>query len=324
MQFAVSGKEIPLAVLVFLCSACPAFGAPAAANGAQVTLAAPAAPAAAPATVATAPFRVAQVLDKNQLKQRLDFSDMTINQSDAAKRIMASSNAEAKAKHKEAQEKLAAAVSAFNAGDLALAKSKADEASKLMGEAMRLVPSEYMVTKAKARYADLLTGIEGLEASYAQNYAVISKEPGGKHLQPLDSAKIRKAMDTARVLYSEAKYDKANEVLAATLSDVSVALNKMLANRTMSYEMKFDSPDQEYLYELARFHHFEELIPLALEQKQPTKDLQAQMDAYIAKARMKRDQAAAAARHKNFAAAIDKIKDAADDIESGLKLIGVR
>jgi len=40
--------------------------------------------------------------------------------------------------------------------------------------------------------------------------------------------------------------------------------------------------------------------------------------------REERDQALADAKQKNFAAALEKIKGASDDIESGLKLVGVR
>ena len=276
-------------------------------------------PVAAPAAA-----KAAQTIDKGELKQKLDFADMSINKSDAAKRIQASTNEEAKAKHKDAQDRFAAGLSAFNADDLALAKAKIDEATKLMAEAARLVPSEFMLGKAKARYGELLNGIQGLEVSFAQNYEMISKEAGAKNLQPLDSAKINTAKDAAKALFAEGKYDKANELLSSALDEVSLALNKMLANRTMSYEMKFDTPEQEYAHELARYNHYEELIPLAIEQKQPPKNMLALMEIYVNKGKAKRDQAAADAKQKNFAAALEKIKSATDDIESGLKLIGVR
>ena len=276
-------------------------------------------PVAAPAAA-----KPAQTIDKGELKQKLDFADMTINKSDAAKRIIASTNAEAKAKHKDAQDRFAAGLAAFNTGDLALAKAKTDEASKLMGEAARLVPSEFMLGKSKARYEELLQGIKGLEASYAQNYAMISKETGAKNLQPLDSAKINKSLDAAKALFAEGKYDKANEILSGANDEISGALNKMLANRTMSYEMKFTTPEQEYAHELARYYSLEELIPLAIEQKQPAKDMLALVEGYVNKGKGKRDQALADAKQKNFAAALEKIKGASDDIDSGLKLIGVR
>ncbi|CAG0939353.1 hypothetical protein GALLN_00578 [Gallionellaceae bacterium] len=274
--------------------------------------------------VAAPTAKVTKTIDKVDLKQKLDFANMTINKSDAATRIAASTNAEAKAKLKDAQAMLAAGQSAFNAGNLALAEIKIDEATKLMGEAARLVPSEFVLGKAKARYEELLQGIKRLETAFAQNYETISKEPGAKNLQPLDDPKIRKSKDAAKALFTEGKYDKANEILNSLQDEVIIALNKLLANRTISYEMKFETVEQEYQYELARYIHFEELIPLAIEQKQPTRNLLSLMESHVNKGKEKRDQAAADAKQKNFAAALEKIKAASDDIESGLQVIGVR
>lgn len=268
--------------------------------------------------------KTAQTIDKGELKQKLDFADMTINKSDAAKRIMASANAEAKAKHIDAQGRLAAGMSAFNAGDLALAKTKIDEATSLMGDATRLVPSESARIKAKARYDELVQGINGLETSYAQNYEAIAKEGGAKNIEKLDSVKMHSMMGTAKALADAGQYEKANEILSIAQSEASNALNKMLANRTMSYELKFSAPDQEYAHELSRYSSFEELIPSAIEQKQPTKETIALMESFVKKAKEKRDQAAAEAKNRNFSAAVESIKNGTEQLESALRLIGVR
>jgi len=268
--------------------------------------------------------KTVQTIDKGELKQKLDFAEMTINKSDAAKRIMASANAEAKAKHIDAQGRLAASLSAFNAGDLALAKTKVDEATSLMGDATRLVPSEAALTKAKARYDELVQGIKGLEASFAQNYDALAKEGSAKNIEKIDSVKMHSMMGTAKALADVGQYEKANEILSIAQSEASNALNKMLANRTMSYELKFSAPDQEYAHELSRYSSFEELIPSAIEQQQPTKETIALMESFVKKAKEKRDQAAAEAKNRNFAAAVESIKNGTEQLESALRLIGVR
>ncbi len=277
-------------------------------------------PAAAPATAKAAQ----QTIDKGELKQKLDFADMTINKSEAAKRITASSNAEAKARLKDAQDRLAAGQQAFVADNLPLAKSKIDEATSLMADATRLVPSEYARTKAKARYDELVKGIKDLEASYEQNYQAIVKEGGAKNVEKIDSVKMHSMMGTAKALADEGQYEKANEILSLAQNEASSALNKMLANRTMSYEMKFSSPEQEYAHELSRYSSFEELIPSAIEQKQPTKETLALMESFVKKAKEKRDQAAADAKQRSFPAALENIKNGTEQLESALRLIGVR
>jgi len=273
----------------------------------------------APAQTTAAP----QTIDKGELKQKLNFADMTINQSSAAKRIVEGNNTEAKAIYKNAKEKFAAGQAAFEANDLALSKAKLDEATTLMADAARLVPSESVQIRAKANYEDLVKGIKDLEVSYAQNYEIIAKEGGAKTIQKIDKQKIQSMMTTANALAQAGQYEKANEILIMAQVEISNTLNKMLANRTMSYEMKFATPEEEYKNELARFASFEELIPTAVEQKQPSKESIALMNTFVSKGKEMRDQAQAEAKQKNFPAALENIKSATQQLESALRLLGV-
>lgn len=277
-----------------------------------------------PATATTAVQAVIPTVDKGALKQKLNFVDMSINQSASAKRITASNNTEAKAKYKDAQDSLAAGKSAFDSDNLQLAKTKIDEAIGLMAEAARLVPSESVQEKAKNRFKELVQGIKGLEESYAQNYEAIVREGGAKDIKKLDSDKIHKMIDSATALSEEGKYDNANEILSDAQSEVSGALDKMLANTTRSYEMKFSSLEQEYAYELARFSSHEEALPQAIEQMHPSPAGIAMMESYVKTGKEKRDQAIADAKQQNFAGALEKIKNGTEQLEEALKSIGVR
>lgn len=277
-----------------------------------------------PTAATTAVQTVAPTVDKGALKQKLNFVDMSINQSASAKRITASNNADAKAKYKDAQDRLTAGKSAFDSDNLQLAKTKIDEAMGLMAEAARLVPSESMQEKAKNRFEELVQGVKGLEASYVQNYEAIVREGGAKNIKKLDSDRIHKMMDSAKALFEEGKYDKANEILSDAQSEVSGVLDKMLANTTRSYEMKFSSPEQEYVYELARFSSHEEALPQAIEQMHPSPEGITLMESYVKNGKEKRDQAIADAKQQNFAGALEKIKNGTEQLEEALKSIGVR
>ena len=263
------------------------------------------------------------VLDKDEVKQRLNFVDMYISQSDAAKRIAASDDEAAKAKYKEAQDRLASAKSAFDSDNLQEAKTKFDEAAALMKEAAQHVPSQSALDRAKARNAELLQSVTTLEASYQQNRQALASEGGAKDLAKLDSDKIHKMLDSAKALSEAGNYDEANKILADALDEVSIALNKILANKTVSYEMKFTSPAQEYEYELARFSSYEELIPQALENFQPPQETLALTESYINKGKEKRERARADAQQKNFAAALENIKEGTEQLKTALHLLGV-
>jgi len=262
-------------------------------------------------------------LDKNEVQQRLNFVNMYINTSAAASRISAGNNAEAKAKYKDAQDRLADAMTAFDSGNLQETKSKYDEAMNLMTAAAKLAPSDSMLKLVKTKNEELMRGVADMEASYKQNRDAVISEGGAKNLPKLDSENLHKMTDSAKVLAGEGKYDEANKILSRVMNDISAALNKLLANRTMAYEMKFETPAQEYEYELERYSSLEKSIPQAVEQKQPTPTTLTLMESYVNKGKEKRDQAGADAKQKNFAAAVEEIKNGTEQLETALKLLGV-
>jgi hypothetical protein len=278
---------------------------------------------AAPSPAASGVAASGPLPDKGELQQRINFVNMYVNASAAAKRIADSNNEAAKAKYKEASDKLAAASAAFDAGDLREAKARSEEAMSLMKEATRFVPSDSMLKLARSRYEELLRGIADMEASYKQNREAIAAEGGSKNLPRVDTGLIHKKMDEAKALTADNKYDEANRILTAAMNELSQALNQLLANRNMAYEMKFASEDKEYEYELARYDSLEKLIPVAVEQKQPDESVQKLMQTYVDKAKMRREQASADAGKKNYGFAIQEIKDGSEQLDTALKLMGV-
>jgi hypothetical protein len=255
----------------------------------------------------------------DEIKQKLNFAGTFISSSAAAKRIAASNNDEARAKYQAAQERLREAQSAFAAGSLEEARAKSDEAMNLMTRAAQLVPPASAQRMARIRNEELMQGIETLEASYK---AALS-EPGAQSPPGLNSIQIRKAVDTAKGLADEGKYEEANKILSAAMNELSDALNKLLASKTISYEMKFSSPAEEYTYELERYLSLENAIPLAIEQNKPSQNDLDMVEAHINKARGTRQQADADAKQEKYEAALEKIRDGTQQLETVLRLLGV-
>lgn len=261
-------------------------------------------------------------LDKNEVKQRLNFAEMFIGKSDSAKRVAASSNEEAKGKYKTAQAKLAEAMSAFDSGNLEDAKARSEEAMAIMNEAARLVPSESMQKMAKARYEELAQGLTTLEGSYKQNYEAIARKGNAKDITRLDSDKIRKMMDSAKAFSEKGNYEEANKILSEAMNEASGALNKMLANKEISYETKFSSPAQEYENELTHFSSVMEAVQQAIAQEPPPPSTTTMLNYYLAKAKEKRELAETKARQQDFVAALENIKGGAGQLDAASKLIG--
>jgi hypothetical protein len=262
--------------------------------------------------------------DKSELKQKLGFADIFINQSESAKRILASGHDDAKVMHKNAQDSYTAAIAAFEANNLFDAKTKADTAMTLMTSAVRLVPSDSTLRLAKMRYEEMLQGLTGLMESFLQNYEVIEREAGSRKLPQLDNSKVQQLVIDSRIALDAGKYDQANDILSNAQMAVTDALNKLLANRTVSYEMKFNSPAEEFEYERMRFVSLEDTLPSAIEQQQPSVDSLGMMENYVKAARAKREQAQSAARKNDYTSALEQIKAAVEQLETAFKAIGVR
>lgn len=261
--------------------------------------------------------------DRGQVHDRLRFADMFIVQSHSAQRIAASDNAEAKAELARAGQRLAAAKQAFDADRLLEAQSGTEEAIALMNEATRRVPSQAMQDKARSRYQELVQGVASLRESYVRNHAAMLHDAPGRDVAPLDMADIDALVGGAAGLSQGGKYFEANELLAQAQGTISTALNKILARRTLNYTVEIKSRADEYEQALARFAHFEELIPKAVEQTRAPESTLALMRSYVASAREKRDQAMAAAGRRDFAAAVDTIQQGVERLEQAIRVLGV-
>jgi hypothetical protein len=276
-----------------------------------------------PAVMAESVKKELPQLDRNEISQRLNFATVFIFNSDAAKRISDGNNTEAKAKYADALDKISKATEAYNADDLQEAKSRGEDAMVSMTAAAKLVPSEAMQQRTKAKNEDLIVGVMSLEASYKKNREDMLKQGGAKNSPPLDSDRIHQRIDDARALSDAGKLEDANKILTDLMGEISSALNGLLANSTMSYEMKFKTPGEEYAYELQHYASLENALPLAVEQKQPSPQALKLMQTYVDKGKEKRDQAAAAAKQGDMVDALENIKNGIQQLETSLRLIGV-
>ena len=276
--------------------------------------------------------KVYSTLDRNEVKQRLNFVEVFISKSDAAKRIAASGNKEAREIYEDAQDRLAAAKVAFDYTDrLQEAKTKANEAMSIMTEAMQHVPSKSTQIMNMTRNEELVQGLKTLEASYKQDYETITSKGSAKYIPELDSDKIHKTLDSAKILSEKGHYYEANRILSRTMdeglcvmSEVSSTLNKMLlANRAIPYETKFASSCQEYEHDLARFSGLEEAIQQAVAQEQPPPSTMDMMNRYINQGKEKRDQASADAKQQNYEAALENIRNGIEQLESASRLLNL-
>ncbi len=257
-----------------------------------------------------------------KVKQKLMFAEMMVN-GKGAKRVLASNNDEAKRLLAAATSGLAASREKLQAGALSEALALADKAVSDVGTASRMVPSEDAAAQLSQRHDELWHEIEDFEASYESNYARMAKAGGVSKDAEYDKAKVASLKEAARALAAKGDYAKANARLEQAQAIVTQGLHKMLDSKTLVYELKFDSPSDEYEYELKRFTGYEELIPVAVEMKKPAAGALKLMDSFLDKARKRRDEAKEKARQGDYGAAVGMLQQATKTVRRALRMVGV-
>jgi len=263
-------------------------------------------------------------VSETTVKQKISFADMFVSQSSAAKRVGNSENDEAKVAYTDAHDRLNKAKVALDAGDLVLALEEVDESLRSMSRAARLVPSPAQLEEQKRKYAGLMEEVKSFEKSYKRNVERLEKSGQKGVRDELSYAELESTIEAAESLFQMKEIDAANRLMKNLQKTITSALGKMLDNQTVVYDKTFDTPQEEYEYELARYLSYEELVPLAIEQKRPSKRAVELMDQFVTKGKDIYQQSLPVAKKKDYKNAILMLQGATFQIQRALRMVGVR
>jgi tetratricopeptide (TPR) repeat protein len=259
---------------------------------------------------------------QSRVKQKLMFAEM-MSGSQSVKRVLASQNDEAKQLVQKAKQMLVQGREKTAAGALPEALDLANSSLKMLSEATRLVPSEAEMAHMAEDYKSKLAEINDYEKSYSNNVKHLEKTGGVPADAVYDEKEFAVMLSDAAGLAKKGDYAKANKLLDKAQRIITVALHKMLDSKTLVYDLKFDSPADEFEYELKRFGGYEELIPVAIEAKKPTAGAIKLMESFLEKARKRRDEAKAKAEAGDYSAAIGMMQQATKTVRRALRMVGV-
>ncbi|MCI0504523.1 MAG: hypothetical protein L0Z73_00290 [Gammaproteobacteria bacterium] len=263
-----------------------------------------------------------QQVAKADVSQKLMFADLLLK-SKNSEAVLKSNSSEAIALHKKAESELRSAKDNLAVGKNAEAYQQAENAIAMLKKATNLVPSESDMEHLKERNKELLVSIKGFEDSHKENYERTAKKQGKDAAVDYDKHKVEKLKASAEELSKKGDYVKANHDLEEAQRIITVALHKMLNSQTIVYDLNFETPQEEYDYELRRFKGYEELVPIAVEQNKPAEGALKLMESFVKKGQDLRDRAIKAAKDGDYPTAIAMLQDATDDVRRGLRMIGV-
>lgn len=264
------------------------------------------------------PAPAALKLTPQQVQQKLAYAEMLLGSSDSAKRIQSSNNAEAKDLQKQAQEQVSKAKAA--GPDLPKAMAAVDEAFRLNGLAVKLVPSGSTPVDYKAEYEHVHKEMKGYEQSYNKN----RKAKDSKVTAKLDDVKYKSLVAQAEQAAAKGDYAAAIKPIKEAANMITAAISVMLDDSTVVYELKFDTPKDEYEYELERYKSYAELVPIAKQELNVNAAQSGMVDELVQKAEQIIDQGKALAAKGDFTTAIQAAQGATENIKRALVGIGVK
>src|SRR3569623_75325 len=239
-------------------------------------------------------------------------------------RVAASDDAAVKSSLAEARTLLTRAKAALAAGDEAAAVMDVHQALGAFMAASRRLPSEDSadLESQAARYQNLRQGIDVFLQAHQRNARRLSAE-GGKAVAGFDGQGVAHLVEEAEQKAKGGGYAEANALLAEAQEQVTGAIRQMMQHRTLVHEVTLDTPEDEYRYELQRYHGYVELIPVAIEMRVPPPATVTSMRASVDKAQWMLEQAEGKAGAGDYPVAIRMVLDATDEVRSALRQAGV-
>ena len=256
------------------------------------------------------------------VNQKLMYADMLVK-STASDRISSSANVQAKQMQLDAEKMIGQAKDRLKAGDNEEAYRMAEDALTSLKTAASLVPSEEEIAVLKESHQELLTSIHNFEQSHKESYERMRKAGGKTIAVDYDRNQVAQLKNDAKSLADKNDYVNANKKLETARHIITTAIQQMLNSQTIVYDLNFETPKEEYEYELKRFGGYEELIPIAVEQKQPNEGTITLMNSFVEKGQKMRDIAIETAKSGDFPRAVAMMQDATKEIRRALRMVGV-
>ena len=267
-----------------------------------------------------------QSATEKSVKQKISYADMLL-MGQSAKKVEASGNAKAMASLKQAKADIADAKTLMAGGSYDEALKKANAGIRLvMTASMAAASSSTTVDNSaqKAEYNELLDALKTYENSYERNVKR-AKKSGQTLKATLNKSEYESLVSKGKSLAQRDDYSGANTSLKKAQTMITNTLTAMLQSQTLVYDKNFETPKEEYEYELARTESYEELIPLAVEQRRPSKGLMSLMNRYVDRAKeIKAEGLEIVASKGDYKMGIMAMQAATDNLIRALRTVGVQ
>jgi len=262
-------------------------------------------------------------IPEHEVKQKIAIAKI-MTMGEAAKKVENSSDSSARGLLNKARINISASETALKKGNnreaLKIVKTALDNAN----DAIDMVSNENSTINHRARYAQLVNSFRIYKDSYAQQY-MQSKRQGDASFDSYSSPReFQKMDDDAVKLSTNSQFEKANKILAQAQESIIVALTNVFHGKEIVYDKNFETAEEEFEYELARYKNFEDLVPLAIAQKRPGPGAIKLINRYVEKGKRIASEAMDVAHKGDHATAVLGLQESTRQIQRALVSAGVR
>ena len=254
------------------------------------------------------------------VSSRLVYVERLLTESSAAQKVDASGKPEAIEMKAQAQAHFDEARRLAESGDNEAAEAELRETIRLMTSAARAANGDAKVTQKQTD--DYGTRKESVTA-LAKAHDRIATEKGEKDMNRTLQDKVSADLAVSDELIAQGKGDEARAMLDETYEAVKTSLEGLRGGDTLVRELNFETPEDEYLYELDRNDTHRMLVEVLLAEKMQASPMKKTADGFIAKAGELREQAEAAAGRKKFEEAIDLLEASTKEFIRAIRSAGV-
>jgi hypothetical protein len=272
------------------------------------------------ALVCAADAALAQASSSNDVASRLVYVERLLTESSAAKKVDSSGKPEAVQMKADAQAHFDKAKALVDNGDNEAAEAELREAIRLMTTAARAASGDAKVSQKQSDdYGSRRESVTALATAHDR----IATEKGMKDMNTALQQKVAADLAASDELLAAGKGDEARAMLDATYESVKASLEGLRGGDTLVRELNFETPEDEYHYELDRNDTHRMLVEVLLAEKMEASPMRKTADGFIAKAGELRVQAEQAAGKKKFEEAIRLLEESTKEFIRAIRSAGV-
>ncbi len=273
---------------------------------------------------AAAAFGQSVVPDPRQtVQQKEELVRKLLGDTATAERIKASRDAQAAELLTSATEHHQHALSLIRAGDVIGAEKMLDYAIANAGKARQRVPDASRRTIAERfEFARAIGGVDALRASYLRHRPKTS-ELGRESGFEAELERVDALIDDARTLAAADQFGPAIRSAQHAERGLIAGLSRLLGSATILYAQRFETPAEEFAYELDRNRSYEELVPIALTELRPPAAAVQTIEGHVVRNQALREQARSHAARQDHAAAMRALRAGTAQLQRALAMAGV-